>query len=94
MVQVICCSSFILSNSGGGCFEQGFYHKFVSQCRAFSRALKTEKLKALLFSGPYKLLVHKRSMGLVSYKLVRAIGRPGTKSDLFCSGFRNFHDCI
>ena len=48
-VQVICCSS-LLSTSGGGvrAFSRDFTINLSTQCRA----LKTEKLKAPLFSGP------------------------------------------
>ena len=42
----------ILSASGGGGLSRGFYHKRGPQCRAFSRALEIEKLKAPLFRGP------------------------------------------
>ena len=50
-VKVIYCSSLLSTSVGGGGFQQRFYHKFVPQTRAFSRALKTEKLKAPLFPG-------------------------------------------
>ena len=42
----------ILSAPGGGAFSGGFTTNFARQCRAFSRALKIEKLKAPLFRGP------------------------------------------
>ena len=45
----------ILSAPGGsGAFSGAFTTNLARQCRAFSRALKTEKLKAphLLFRGP------------------------------------------
>ena len=51
MVQVIFCSS-LLSTSGGGGFSSAFTINLSPQCRSFSRALKTEKLKAPLFPGP------------------------------------------
>ena len=37
---------------GGGAFSRDFTINLSSQCRAFRRAVKTEKLKALLFRGP------------------------------------------
>ena len=43
----------ILSAPGGaGAFSGGFTTNLARQCRAFSRALKIEKLKAPLFRGP------------------------------------------
>ena len=54
MVQVICCSSLLSASvGGGGDFSRDFTINLSPQCRAFSRALKTEKLKAPLFPGPY-----------------------------------------
>ena len=51
MVQVICCS--LLSTSrGAGAFSREFTINLSPQCRAFSRALQTEKLRAPLFPGP------------------------------------------
>ena len=47
MVQVI-----IVNLLGAGAFCRGFTINVSPQCRAFSRALKTEKLKAPLFPGP------------------------------------------
>ena len=47
MVQVICCQPPL-----GGGFSRDFTINLSPQCRAFSRALKTEKLKAPLFPGP------------------------------------------
>ena len=41
-----------LSASGGGGFCGDFTTNLARQCRAFSRALKIEKLKAPLFRGP------------------------------------------
>ena len=53
IVQVICCSSLLSTSRGGaGAFSRDFTIKLSPQCRAFSRALKTEKLKAPLFPGP------------------------------------------
>ena len=42
----------ILSAPGAGAFSGGFTTNFARECRAFSRALKIEKLKAPLFRGP------------------------------------------
>ena len=41
IVQVICCSS-LLSASGAGAFSRDFTNTLSPQCRAFSRAFKTE----------------------------------------------------
>ena len=44
---------FIIVNlQGAGAFSRDFTVNLSLQCRAFSRALKTEKLKAPLFPGP------------------------------------------
>ena len=51
-VQVICCSSLLAISVGAGAFSRDFTINLSPQCRAFSRALKTEKLKAPLFPGP------------------------------------------
>ena len=51
-VQVICCSSLLSTSGGAGGFSRDFTINLSPQCRAFSRALKTEKLKAPLFPGP------------------------------------------
>ena len=42
----------MLSAPGAGAFSGGFTTNLARQCRAFSRALKIEKLKAPLFRGP------------------------------------------
>ena len=42
----------IVSPWGAGAFSRGFTKTLARQCQAFSRALKIEKLKALLFPGP------------------------------------------
>ena len=42
----------IVSPWGAGAFSRGFTKTLARQCRAFSRALKIEKLKAPLFPGP------------------------------------------
>ena len=45
-------SILIFSAPGGGGFSGDFTTNLARQCRAFSRALKIEKLKAPLFRGP------------------------------------------
>ena len=50
MVQVF--FSLLLSASGAGAFSGGFTTNLARQCRAFSRALKIEKVNAPLFRGP------------------------------------------
>ena len=53
MIPVICCSSFEYCQPlGAGAFRGAFTTNVASQCRAFSRALEIEKLKAPLFRGP------------------------------------------
>ena len=52
MVQAICCSSWLSTSGGAGAFSRDFTINLSPQCRAFSRALKTEKIKAPLFPGP------------------------------------------
>ena len=57
MVQVICCSSLLSTSGDGGgggarTFSRDFTINLSLQCRTFSRALKTETLKAPLFPGP------------------------------------------
>ena len=57
MVLVICCSSLLSTSGrggggggvgwGGGCRD--FTINLSPQCRAYSRALKTEEIKAALF---------------------------------------------
>ena len=42
----------IVSHRGAGAFGRGFTTNLARQCRAFSRDLKIEKLKAPLFPGP------------------------------------------
>ena len=42
----------ILCAPGAGAFSGDFTTNLARQCRAFSRALKIEKLKAPLFRGP------------------------------------------
>ena len=50
MIPVICLHIVILW--GAGAFCRAFTTNVAPQCRAFSRALEIEKLKALLFRGP------------------------------------------
>ena len=53
MIPVICCSSFEYCQPlGAGDFHRAFTTNIAPQCRAFSRALEIEKLKAPLFSSP------------------------------------------
>ena len=50
MIPVICCSSFeYFQPLGVGAFRGAFTTNVAPQCRAFSRALEIENLKALLF---------------------------------------------
>ena len=52
-IPVICCSSFEYSQPlGAEAFRGAFTAIVAPQCRAFSRALEIEKLKAPLFGGP------------------------------------------
>ena len=52
MVQIIYCFSLVSTSMGTGAFSRDSTINLSPQCRAFSRALKTEKLKAPLFPGP------------------------------------------
>ena len=52
MIQVICCSSLLSVPERAGAFSRDFTTSLVPECRAFSGALKIEKLKALLIPGP------------------------------------------
>ena len=53
IIPVICCSSFEYCQPlGAGAFCRAFTTIVASQCRALSRALEIEKLKAPLFRGP------------------------------------------
>ena len=52
MIQAICCSSLLSAPGEGGAFCRDFTTIFVPECRAFSGALKIEKLKAPLIPGP------------------------------------------
>ena len=53
MIHVSSCSLFkFCQPPGAGDFSGDFTTNLARQCRAFSRALKIEKLKAPLFRGP------------------------------------------
>ena len=52
MIQVICCSSLLSVPGRAGAFSRDFTTSLAPECRAFSGALKIEKLKALLIPGP------------------------------------------
>ena len=53
MILVIYCSSFeYFQPLGAGAFRRAFTTNVAPQCRAFSRAMEIEKLKAPLFRGP------------------------------------------
>ena len=52
MIQVICCSSLLSVPGRAGIFSWDFTTSLAPECRAFSRALKIEKLKAPLIPGP------------------------------------------
>ena len=52
MIQVICYSSFLSVPGRAGAFSRDFTTSLAPECRAFSRALKIEKLKAPLIPGP------------------------------------------
>ena len=52
MIQVICCSSLLSVPGRAGAFSRDFTTSLAPECRAFSVALKIEKLKAPLIPGP------------------------------------------
>ena len=52
MIQVICCSSLLSFTGRAGAFSRDFTTSLAPECRAFSGALKIEKLKAPLIPGP------------------------------------------
>ena len=52
MIQVICFSSFLSVPGRAGSFSRDFTTRLAPECRAFSGALKIEKLKAPLIPGP------------------------------------------
>ena len=51
MIQVICCSSLLSVPGRAGTFSRDFTTSLAPECRAFSGALKNEKLKAPLIPG-------------------------------------------
>ena len=53
MIQVIFCSSILSAPGRAGAFSRDFTTIFAPKCRAFSGALKIEKLKAPLIPGPW-----------------------------------------
>ena len=52
MIQVICCSSLLSAPREDRAFRRDFTTILAPECRAFSGALKIEKLKAPLILGP------------------------------------------
>ena len=52
MIKVICCSSLLSVPGRAGAFSRDFTTSLAPECRAFSGALKIEKLKAPLVPGP------------------------------------------
>ena len=52
MIRVICCSSLLSVPGRAGAFSRDFATSLAPECRAFSGALKIEKLKAPLIPGP------------------------------------------
>ena len=52
MNQVICCSLLLSVPGRAGAFSRDFTTSLAPECRAFSGALKIEKLKAPLIPGP------------------------------------------
>ena len=52
MIQVIYCSSLLSVPGRAGDFSRDFTTSLAPECRAFSGALKIEKLKAPLIPGP------------------------------------------
>ena len=52
MIQVICCSLLLSVPGRAGAFSRVFTTSLAPECRAFSGALKIEKLKAPLIPGP------------------------------------------
>ena len=51
-IMVICCSSLLSVPGRAGAFSRDFTTSLAPECRAFSGALKIEKLKAPLIPGP------------------------------------------
>ena len=56
MIQVICCSSLLSVPGREGAFSRDFT-SLATECRAFSGALKIEKLKASLIPSPKETLI-------------------------------------
>ena len=52
MIQVICCSSLLSAPGRAGAFSRDVTTSLAPECRAFSGALKIEKLEAPLIPGP------------------------------------------
>ena len=52
MIQIICWSSLLSVPGRAGAFIRDFTTNLAPECRAFSGALKIEKLKAPLKPGP------------------------------------------
>ena len=52
MLQEICCSSLLSVPGRAGAFSRDFTTSLAPECRAFSGALKIEKLKAPLIPDP------------------------------------------
>ena len=52
MIQVICCSSLLSVPGRAGALSRDFTTSLAPECKAFSGALKIEKLKAPLIPGP------------------------------------------
>ena len=52
MIQVICCCSLLSVPGRAGAFSRDFTTIQAPECRAFSGALKIEKLQAPLIPGP------------------------------------------
>ena len=52
MIQIFWCSSLLSVSGRAGAFSRDFTTSLAPECRAFSGALKIEKLKAPLIPGP------------------------------------------
>ena len=52
MSQAICCSLLLSVPGRAGAFSRDFTTSLAPKCKAFSGALKIEKLKAPLIPGP------------------------------------------
>ena len=52
MIQVSYCFSLLSVPGRAGAFSRDFTTSLATECRAFSGALKNEKIKAPLISGP------------------------------------------